>query len=62
MRVLGGVAVFVDKVNEMSALCELFQKEMERMMVGTDESLHCIILRVVELSSGLLNISIRLAS
>lgn len=62
MRILGGIAVFVDEVDEMSAFCELLQEGVERVMMWADESLHCVVLCIVELSPGLLYVQTLLSS
>ena len=62
MRILGGIAVLVDEIDEVGALCELLQERVERMMMGAYESLHCVVLSVVELSPRLLDVQTRLSS
>ena len=62
MRILGGIAILVDEIDEVGALCELLQERVERMMMGAYESLHCVVLSVIELSPRLLDVQTWLSS
>lgn len=62
MRILGGITVFVDEVDEVCTLCEFLQEGVEGVMVGADEALYCVVLCVVELSPGLLDVQTWLSS